>query len=132
MPESEHSPTATTSDRLLLAVLLVCVSVAAAYVAIMADGDRVFPSPINALIFTTLGTIVLGVLIMRARDQIIRHIDRSYAARRAEQPAYAGGEITRDLTARAQRVVASVPVAVGLDPGVVEIGSRIADRLRDR
>lgn len=131
MPESEHSPTATTSDRLLLAALLVCVSVAASYVAIMAGGERVFPSPINALIFTTLGTTILGILISRARDQIIRHIDRAYV-RRAEQSVYAAGEITRDLTSRAQRVVASVPVAVGLDPGVVEIGSRIADRLRDR
>ncbi len=100
MNPSAHSPTAQ-SDRLLLAALLVCVSVAAAYVAVTANGDRAFPAPINALIFITLATTVLGILISRARDQIIRHIDRRQSAvqsalvQQGVQLAEVTGEIPR-------------------------------------
>lgn len=126
MPESEQRPTVPWPDRILLSVLFVAVIVAAAYVAIVAVGGRVLPAPLNDLIFMALGTLIISATVLRVGDRILRRLDQIERARRAERP----GEITRDLT-RA-RVVASVPAVVGLDSGVVEIGTRIARRLEER
>jgi len=125
MNQSGHGPTDSWTDRLLLLVLFVSVIVAAAYVAIVADGGPVLPQPLNSLVFVVLATTIISAVILRVRDQIIQHIDRSYA-RRAES---AQTEITRDLT-RA-RVVASVPAVVGLDSRVVEMGNRISRRMSE-
>lgn len=125
MNESAHGPTVPWLDRLLLAVLLVCVAVTATYVVSAADGKTVLPHPLNSLIFVVLATTVLGILIRRAQAEIIRRIDQ-LDRRRAEQVA---GEVTRDLSR--SRVIASVPAVVGLDSGVVEIGSRLARRLNE-
>jgi hypothetical protein len=123
--ESAHGPTAPWTDRFLLSVLFVSVIVTVAYVAIVSVGGRVFPSPLNSLVFVVLATTIISSVVLRARDQIIRHIDQSHA-RRAES---AQTEVTRDLT-RA-RVVASVPAVVGLDSRVVEMGNRISRRMSE-
>ncbi len=126
MPESEQRPTVPWPDRILLSVLFVAVIVAASYVTIVVVGGRVLPAPLNDLIFMALGTLIISATVLRVGDRIIRRLDQIDWARRAERP----GEITRDLSR--SRVVASVPAVVGLDSGVVEIGSRIARRLEER
>jgi len=108
MNQSGHGPTDSWTDRLLLSVLFVSVIVIAAYVAIVADRGPVLPQPLNSLVFVVLATTIISAVILRVRDQIIRHIDQRYT-RRAEQLVYSSGEITRDLTTQA-RVVASVPM----------------------
>ena len=101
MITSAHSPTAQWTDRLLLAVLFLSVMVVAAYVAVVAVGGRVFPSPLNGLIFTALATTAICIMIRRTRDQIIRHIDRrqttvqSAIIRQGAQLAEVTGEIPR-------------------------------------
>lgn len=129
MIESVHGPTTNLTDRLLMSAVFLAALVACAYSAILAAGGEVLPSPVNTMIFTGLALVITGLMIRRARDQIIRHIDQA-AARHAEQRVYSSEAVTRDLS-RVQRVIASVPAVVGLDQGVMDIGARIARRLSE-
>jgi hypothetical protein len=104
MIESAHGPTTPWTDRALLAVLFASVIVAATYVAIVAAGGRVFPAPLNEIIFLALTTSIVGVTIVRVADRMMRSIDRvdrrlvavqSALVRHGVQLAEVTGEIPR-------------------------------------
>jgi hypothetical protein len=83
MNESGQGPTVSWTDRLLLSVLFVAVTVVATYVAVAADGGPMFPRPLNELIFTVIGTTIVCLLGKRLSD-LTRHrierVDRRLAA----------------------------------------------------
>lgn len=108
MIESAHSPTSST-DRVLLSVLFVSVIVAAAYVSLAVVGGRVFPAPINDLIFLTLGTGIVVLTTLRVGGQLERRLERvdrhliavhSALVRHGVQLAEVTGEIPRITTAQ--------------------------------
>ena len=122
MNESGRCPTAPWTDRLLLSVLFLSVMVVAAYVAVVAVGGHVFPAPLNGLIFTGLATTIIGVMIRRVRDQIIRHVDRRLFAIQSALIQH-GVQLAE--------VTGEIPRITGLNSEVLNLGDRIARRLSD-
>lgn len=127
------------ASRLTIALTVAvafALIVGTAYICLVTVGVHMLPPPLNDLFLLSLVTTIITLTQAwqgsRAREemQTFRREQDERDGRIYAALARRSGEITAEIPR--PRVVASVPAVVGVDPRVVEIGTRLTRRLDDR